>query len=136
MLISPIVGCIYNASINYKFHLHFLSDYVAHIALSLWGVYFIKSRQVELTKRNNATSAGIIIGAAFIMLILNVIFDTSFFGLSLNGKHNIYNSVITENSYLSAVLYFLGLICVLGIGYLYSLLMSRKNIAVSNPSTE
>ena len=135
MLLSSVFGCIYNASINYKFHLHFLSDYIAHVMLSLWGVYLIKSRQVELTKKNSVISASIIIGAAFIMLILNVIFDTTFFGLSLNGKHNIYNNVLTGNSYLSAALYFLGLICVLEIGYLYSRLMSRKNIAVFNPLT-
>ena len=50
------------------------------------------------------------------MLVLNLIFDTSFFGLSLRGKHNIYNNVLTNNSYLSAALYFFGLICVLLMG--------------------
>ena len=68
-----------------------------------------------------------IIGAAFFMMILNVIFDTAFFGLSLNGKHNIYNFVLTDNSYLSAALYFLGLLCVLGLGCLYSYLLSRNS---------
>ena len=126
MFASPILGCIYNASISYKFHLSFLSDYIAHIALSLWGVYVVKSGQVTLSKRNTLISGGIIVSVAFVMMILNVIFDTAFFGLSLNGKHNIYNNVLTKSSYLSALLYFAGVIFVLGIGYLYSAFMSRK----------
>ena len=126
MLLSAILGCIYNASINYKFHVHFLSDYLAHVFLSLWGVYLVKSGQVSLTKKNCLISSSIIIGSALCMLILNLIFDTSFFGLSLRGKHNIYNNVLTESSYLSALLYFVGLSGVLGLGYLYSRLLSKK----------
>lgn len=126
MLLAAVFGCIYNAYINYRFHLHFLSDYLAHVLLSLWGVYLVKSRQVELGARNLVASSGMIIGAAGAMLVLNMIFDTAFFGLSLNGKHNIYNNVLTDNSYLSAGLYFFGLICVLGIGYLFIRLLLRK----------
>ena len=126
MLFSAVLGCIYNASIDYKFHLHFLSDYFAHIMISLWGVYFIKSQQVKLNKGNLIVSSGIIIGVAFAMLILNVIFDTAFFGLSLSGKHNIYNNVLTSNSYLSALLYFMGLIFVLCLGFAYSYLLSKN----------
>lgn len=127
MLLSAVLGCIYNALINYRFHLHFLSDYLAHVFLSLWGVYLIKSRQVELNRKNFFKSSAIIIGAAFFMMILNVIFDTAFFGLSLNGKHNIYNNVLTDNSYLSALLYFVGLASVLCMGYIYSHFISKSS---------
>lgn len=120
MLLSSVLGCIYNAAIHYKFHWHFLADYLAHILLSLWGIYLVKSRQVELRMSNVFKSAFIIIGVALTMLTINVVFDTSFFGLSLNGKHNIYNNVLTDNSYISAGLYFIGLSCVLSLGYAYS----------------
>lgn len=126
MLVAPILGCIYNASINYNFHWHFFSDYFAHIMLSLWGVYLVKTRQVEVNKKNSLISSSIIVGVALIMLILNVIFDTAFFGLSLFGKHNIYNIVLTDSSYLSAVLYFFGMAFVLGVGYIYSYFLSKK----------
>ena len=129
MLLSSVFGCLYNASINYKFHLHFLADYFAHIMLSLWGVYLVKSRQVALAKKNLLISASMIVGVALLMLALNVIFDTAFFGLSLNGKHNIYNFVLTNNAYLSAALYFFGLICVLGLGYLYVSFFAGKDAA-------
>ena len=104
MLLSALLGCVYNASINYRFHLHFLSDYMAHVMISLWGVYLVRSKQVTPTIKNTLISGSIIIGVAIVMMILNVTFDTAFFGLSLNGKHNIYNNVLTDNSYLSAML--------------------------------
>jgi multisubunit Na+/H+ antiporter MnhG subunit len=91
-------------------------------------VYLIKSGQVELNKKNALVSGAIIVGVAIFMLVLNVIFDTAFFGLSLNGKHSIYNVVLVESSYLSAVLYFLGLFGVLSMGYIYSRLIARKKI--------
>ena len=127
MFLSAVFGCIYNASINYRFHWHFLADYLAHVLLSLWGVYLIKSRQVELNRKNFFKSSGIIVGTAFFMMILNVILDTAFFGLSLNGKHNIYNNVLTDNSYLSALLYFVGLALVLCIGYVYSHFIAKSS---------
>jgi hypothetical protein len=126
MLLSATFNCIYNASINYKFHVHFLCDYLAHILLSLWGIYQIKSKQVTLCKKNSLISGAIIFGVAFTMLILNLIFDTAFFGLSLNGKHNIYNVVITKSSALSALVYFVGLGVVLLLGYFFSLLFAAK----------
>ncbi len=127
MLLSGVFGCIYNAARNYKFHLHFTYDYAAHFALSLFGVYLVKSRQVTMSIKNALISSSLIFGTAALMTVLNVIFDTSFFGLSLNGKHNIYAVVLTESSYLSALLYFLGLGVVLTLGYLYCSIFSRKS---------
>ena len=117
MFFSSVVSCIYYYSINYKFHPHFLLDFTAHFALSLWGIYLVKTRQVELNRKDCLIGGGIIVAVATIMLTLNVIFDTAFFGLSLNGKHSIYNNVIVENSYLSALLYYFGLIFVLFLGF-------------------
>lgn len=126
MLFSAIFGCIYNCCINYAFHYHFLFDYVAHITLSLLGIYFIKSNQIILTKKNLIISSSLIIIVAFIMMFFNIVFDTSFFGLSLTGKHNIYNNVIVSNSYLSAVIYFFGLSFVLLLGYFLLRIINKK----------
>lgn len=117
MFFSSVVGCIYNASINYKFHFHFMLDYMAHIFLSLFGVYLIRTKQAKLTVKNCLISGSILLGSATVMLILNLIFDTSFFGLSLRGKHNIYNNVLTDNSYVSALLYYVGVVAVLAMGF-------------------
>ena len=69
---------------------------------------------------------GTILFVAIVMMVLNVIFDKSFFGLSLNGKHNIYNCVLVQNSYLSAAIYFTGLVGVLMLGYFYHKLLNLK----------
>ena len=125
MILSPVFNCIYNYSINYAFHIHFFYDYIAHTALSLWGVYMLRSEQVELTVKNTIVSSSIIVGVATVMMALNVILDKTFFGLSLNGKHSIYNIVLTDNSYLSAIIYFAGICGVLAMGYGYSYLIRR-----------
>ena len=119
MILSPIVSIVHNIVINYKFHATFLLDYVPHLLLSIWGVYIIQSKQIELKIKPSIISGSIIVIVAVIMLILNVIFDKSFFGLSLNGKHSIYNQKIVSNSYLSAALYFVGLIALLVAGYFF-----------------
>ena len=129
MFLSTVLGCIYNASIGYKFHFHFLLDYIAHFSLSLFGIYLIQSKQVELTLKNCLVSSSIILCTATVMLVLNLFFDTAFFGLSLRGKHNIYNNVIVDNSFLSALLYYVGLTCVLLLGYGFCKLFIKDNKA-------
>ncbi|MBO5711476.1 MAG: hypothetical protein J6R47_01425, partial [Acholeplasmatales bacterium] len=73
-----------------------------------------------------AIGGSIILAQATAMLILNVIFDTSFFGLSLNGKHNIYRMVLVSDSYLSAFLYYIGAIGVMALGYLIQKFVNKE----------
>ena len=128
MLFSAIFNSFYNFGRNYAFHYHFLFDYISHAALSLLGIYFIKSKQIDFAKKDVFVSSSLIFAVAFLMMILNVVFDTSFFGLSLNGKHNIYNMVIVANSYLSAAIYLVGLSIVLSLGYLVIRLAGKNKV--------
>ena len=125
MFLSPTFNCIYNYQRDYRFIPTFLFDYLAHYLLFLFGIYIIRSHQVDLNIKNAIYGGLIVVCYAVLMMILNVIFDTSFFGLSLNGKHNIYNNVLVSNSYLSALLYFTGLIGVMALGYLFMLLFNK-----------
>ena len=136
MVFSSVLGCVDRAAINYKFHLHFMLDYVSHFALSLYGVYIVRTRQAIPSVKSSLKSGAIILSIALIMMGLNVIFDTSFFGLSLNGKHNIYNNVLFKSSYLSAFVYLLGLSFVLFLGYLYMKLVFCKCSVISENSEE
>ena len=135
MLLSAAVNCIYNTVIGYRFHFHFALDYISHVALSLWGVYAVRCGRVKLLPKSCFISGGLILGVAIVMLILNVIFDTSFFGLSLNGKHNIYNVVVTDVSIISVIIYFAGLIGMLFMGFYYNKLLEkyklRKEICIT-----
>ena len=130
MFLSSTFGCIYNALIGYKFHLHFTYDYISHFTLSLFGIYLIRTKQADLSKKNVLISSSLIYGAAAVMILLNVIFDKAFFGLSLNGKHNIYNNVLVDNSYLSALLYLIGLAFVLALGYVVSAIFNKERFKV------
>ncbi len=51
MFFSVILACIQRISINYRFIPHFLLDYVSHLTLSLWGVYLVKSKQIQFEKK-------------------------------------------------------------------------------------
>ena len=131
MVFSSVLGCLDRAAINYKFHLHFMLDYVSHFALSLYGVYIVRTRQAVPSVKASLKSGSIIASVALVMMGLNVILDTSFFGLSLNGKHNIYNNVLFKSSYLSAFVYLLGLSFVLLLGYWYMKLVFNKCSAIA-----
>lgn len=128
MILSPTLSCIRCFVISYKFHASFLLDYASHLALALWGVYLVQSGQVEWKSKDCLIGGSIIVLVAITMMILNILFDFSFFGLSLSGKHNIYNVVLVENSYLSALIYFSGLIAILFAGFFFEkfLLFIRK----------
>ena len=132
MFFSAVFGCVGNAIRNYNFHFHFTLDYLSHFAMSAFGVFLVKSKQVKINSKNCIISGSIILGVATIMLILNVIFDKAFFGLSLNGKHNIYNIVLVDNSYLSALIYYVGLIFVLLLGTVVCKLFNNSNKGLSS----
>ena len=134
MVFSPIITCVNFFRIGYKFHPRFFIDYFVHIVLAVFGVYLVQSGQVELNKKNCLIGGAIIFVVCFIMIIINLIADTSFFGLSLRGKHNIYNIVLVDNSFLSALIYFTGLILVLLASYGLQKLLLRilKKEKISN----
>ena len=130
MFLSTVFGCVGNAMRNYKFHFHFTLDYLSHFALSAFGIYLIRTKQVKFNVKNCIISSSIIFCVATIMLGLNIILDTAFFGLSLNGKHNIYNIVLVDNSYLSALIYYLGLAFVLCSGFVLCRILSKNNFQI------
>ena len=116
---AAVLGCVSRAAIHYKFHFHFVLDYLSHVSLSLLGIYLVKSGQVELKKRDCLIAGGALLSVAVIMLVINAIFGTAFFGLALDEKYNIYNMVLAPNAYLSAALYFTCAVIILTIGYFY-----------------
>jgi hypothetical protein len=126
MLLSPVFNAVTYAVCNYPFDILPILDYICHLLFSLWGIYLAKSRQIEVNKKEAFLSSLIIIFVAVFMIILNCIFDTSFFGLSLTGKHNIYGHIIVQSSWLSAIIYFVGLTIVLCVGYIFIKCFSRR----------
>ena len=126
MFLSSAVGCLGNFIKGTYFRGFFVLDYIAHFALASWGVYLVKSKQVSLNIKDCVIGASALLGVATCMLLLNLVLDTAFFGLSLRGKHNIYNVVLTDNSYLSALLYYGGVVVVLSLGFGFQRLLNPK----------
>ena len=127
MFLAPVLSCVYFVSIKYGFFTSILLDYFAHFTLFLWGIYLVRSGQVDLSVKKAVAGGSVIVCVALVMMVLNLIFDTSFFGLSLRGKHNIYNMVLTPYSALSVVIYFVGLVGVLTLGYFFQQLWTKPN---------
>ena len=126
MVVAGLGGALGFVARNYKFHWHITMDCFAHILLSLWGVYLLKSGQVELTPQKALRGGAIIVSVALIMLVLNLIYHKAFFGLSLYGEHNIYNIRLFENGVVSIIIYFLGRGVVLCAGYFYQKVLNLK----------
>ena len=126
MFVAGSLTLLFNAWRDYNFYWNFFLDSFIHILFSLYGIYLYKTEQVFYEKKKQVLSSSIIVCVAVIMLILNLIFETSFFGLSLYGNHNIYNIVVCKNSILSAVIYFFGLICVLFFGLIYQKIIYQR----------
>ena len=126
MLCAGSITCIFNIYRNYKFHLTIALDTLNHFVISFFGVYLVKTNQTEFTVKDCITSGLSIIFVAVFMFVHNLVFRTAFFGLSLYGGHNIYNIVVCESGILSAIIYFVGLSCVLVLGYFYQKLLSKK----------
>lgn len=125
LICAGCITCLFNIWRSYSFHWEFAVDTMAHGALSLFGVYLIQSEQTDLKIKTCLIGGSIIVGVAVMMLVLNLVLHTSFFGLSLYGQHNIYNAVLCKSGYLSAALYFIGLCGVLALGAGYQTLISK-----------
>ena len=102
-------------------------DGLAHVLYALFGIYLVVSRQIMLNVKNFCLGCGIMMGIVASMLTLNLIFHTSFFGLNMYGKHNIYEIILCNNSIISATIYLTGLLVFLLLGYLFQLLNFRIN---------
>lgn len=126
MLCAGALNCIFNVMRNYKFHWEIGLDTFIHGAISWFGVYLVKTKQVDLDVKTSLISGSIIVGVACVMLLTNLLLHTSFFGLSLYGNHNIYNVVVCKNGYLSAGIYFIGLSAVLCVGRVFQKLLNGR----------
>jgi hypothetical protein len=126
MFCAGALSCVSYILRHYKFHLNIAMDAFVHVVLSLYGVYIVKSKQIKLNEKKDAIISGcLILGVAAFMLVINLIFKTAFFGLSMYGNHSIYNIVVVDNGIVSAIIYFIGLSGVLVAGYYYQVLLSK-----------
>lgn len=123
---AGMLSLIFNAIRDYNYYWFIILDSFNHLLFSLYGIYLLKTNQICKENKKIILSGSLIIFVSLVMLVLNLIFQTSFFGLSLFGNHSIYNIVISDSSLLSAFIYFIGLIIILCLGWLYSRFIKKK----------
>lgn len=124
-ILAGISGCFIYFKLIPTYEFQISIEWLSHLTMGLLGIYLILSKRVEFTVKNTLIASISIFGVALMMVVLNLIFDTSFFGLAFNGTHNIYNLIFIESPYLSALVYFVGLAGALFLGYWFLKLVIR-----------
>jgi len=127
MLLYGLIHGIMLVVAGTKFFAAYVLDTFCHILFSLYGVYLVRSKQADLDIKKSLISGAVILGVAVLMLILNAIFRTSFFGLSVYGDHIIYNIIFLDSAVLSTFVYFFIVAGILLIGYFF-----QKYLAVAS----
>ena len=100
-------------------------DSFSHIAIALLGLWLILSGQITFERKTLFISLGILYSFLFLLIVVNLIFKTHFFGFSVYGDHDIYGIVINP-WILSFVAYFVGLTALVVSGWFLAKAIARK----------
>ena len=139
MLMSGLLSGILFLAAGKQFYNNYIFDMLCHALCALYGVYLVRRDLADLGVRRCLISGGILFVVPVVMLVLNAILHTSFFGLSVYGEHTIYNVIYLKSAALSIILYFVGMALSLVIGYFFQkyLLFAHDVLATSDdPSDE
>jgi len=136
MLIYGLMRGVVLIATATKSYATYVIDIICHTLFSLYGVYLVRSEQVDIDIKHSLISSAIILVVALFMLALNAIFHTHFFGLSLYGDHSIYSLIFLDSAALSVLLYFVLLVVALGIGYLFQKYLGAALKALSEARKE
>ncbi|MGI6377927.1 MAG: hypothetical protein ACOX0I_02535 [Bacilli bacterium] len=102
-----------------RYYPFFSIEWITHFTMAFFGIYLLLTKRIEITVKNCLKALMIIYMIVAIMIVLNIIFGTSFFGLAFNGEHHIYRHIIIPNPYLSALVYITGVTFFLVTGYFF-----------------
>ena len=117
---------IINFVTNQPFVPSAIFDVIPHILLALLGIYYYESYNEEYSLKHYVFAGIFMILVALVMLGINAIFNTSFFGLNPYGNHNIYFHNPIRNCLLSNIVYFVGLLLAEVLGFLFQKLIHLK----------
>ena len=127
MLVYGIMRGVALVVAGTKAYASYVLDILCHVVFAVYGIYLVRSEQVDLDVKRSLISGGILLGVSVLMLILNAIFKTSFFGLSVYGNHNLSNIIFLKSAVLSIFVYFIALAALMTVGYFF-----QKYLAVAS----
>ena len=119
MLVYGIMHGIMLVVAGTKVFAAYVLDIFCHALCALYGIYLVRTEQVDFDVKKSLISGAVVFAVAILMLVLNAIFHTSFFGLSVYGDHNIYNVFVLDSAVLSVFLYFIIVGAALVVGYFF-----------------
>ena len=109
-------------------------DAVSHLTIALFGLWLAISGQLSFERKVLVRSLGILYAFLLLLIVLNLIFKTNFFGLTTYGGHNIYGVVI-DPWILSFVAYFAGITVISLAGwFVCKALAAKAQRAASSPA--
>lgn len=111
-------------------------DSFSHIAIALLGIWLVITGQTSLERKTLLQCLGILYSFLLILIVVNLIFKTNFFGFSVYGGHHIY-AVVIDPWILSFVTYFAGLTAfVVGDWFLCKAIASRSEPTADPPEKQ
>ena len=111
-------------------------DSFSHIAVALLGLWLLLTGQVTFERKTLYKCLCILYSLLFVLIIVNLIFKTHFFGFNVYGEHSIYGIVINP-WILSFVAYFAGLTALVVTGWFLGKAIVKKNRPlVTNAETD
>ena len=123
MLVSPHYA--YYMDFVHTAELHYLFDAMAHLNCSLFGIYLVLTGQVKLTYKNFVRAAVFMYTVITLMVTLNAVFGTNFFGMCPYGGYSIYMINIFEEYWATLLAYYLGVMLVLYLGFEFNYAVNR-----------
>ena len=107
-------------------------DSFSHIAIALFGIWLLITGQTSLDRKTLFICLGILYTFLLLLICVNLIFKTNFFGFSVYGDHNIYGIVINPWM-VSFIVYFAGLTVIVVADWFLCKAIASKMRLSTNP---
>lgn len=128
MLVAGFISASYALSMGANYFKFSIYDELAHLTYGVFAFYLLATDQVKLNKKDLVWSIIGMLGFVAIIFVINLVFNTSFFGLCLNDQYNIYGQKMFDNCHASNIVYVFSLVTVMAIGYGFTKLIKSESI--------
>lgn len=125
MLVSPLEAHL--GSYHDKASILYILDTLLHLNFSLFGIYLFISGTIKLEIKSVLSSAIFLHSVITFAVICNFLFHKNYFGMGYYSNYGIYMIRIFETYWATLIVYLLGVVLVLMLGYEYALLLRKVN---------
>lgn len=109
MPIATILTCVISIINSYPYHFSAIFDVLTHLMVCGLSIYLYHTKQIKIKREALIKSYVFIYSVVAILVIFNIIFKVSFFGLGFHDNWNIYDLKLFNNAFINLFMYCLGL---------------------------